>query len=38
MPVAAVVNVTACVRNDSNETYSFTLMESSDDITYTTAP
>jgi len=35
MPVAAVVNVSACVRNDSDETYSFKLQESSDDSTWT---
>ena len=34
MPVAAVVNATACVRNDSDETYTFVLEESADNVTF----
>jgi hypothetical protein len=37
MPACAVVNVTACDRTSSDETYTFTLQESADDSTYTDA-
>jgi hypothetical protein len=36
-PVAAVVNVTAIDTSSGNETYSFTLEESSDNATFTAA-
>lgn len=35
-PMAAILNITACVGNDGNETYTFHLEESADNITYTT--
>lgn len=37
MPVGAVVNVTACDRTSSDETYTFQLMESADNATFTAA-
>jgi hypothetical protein len=36
-PVASVVNVTAIDTSSGNETYSFTLEESSDNVTFTAA-
>src|SRR4051794_10222595 len=36
-PVAAVVNITAIDHGNSNETYAFTLEESSDNVTFTAA-
>lgn len=37
MPACAVVNVTACDRANSDETYTFVLQESADDVTYADA-
>jgi hypothetical protein len=35
LPGAAIINVTACDRADSNETYTFKLQESADNSTFT---